>query len=100
MVFTEEPAHSVLDTRSDINVLECSEVRETDLEVMVHTVLELVHETWLTEFRCLEVDLVLQGSVVSEREFFIPFFLTDPYLLLERIESVYGEGHVRECERV
>ena len=86
---TEEPVHAVRYTWRDVYVLECSEVRETDLEIMGHSVLELVHKSRLAELRCLEADLVLERCVVSERELLVPFLLADSLFLLERIESVH-----------
>jgi len=62
---------------------------------MSHTVLELVPESRLVEFRCLEADAVLQGCIVSEGELLVPLFLSDPVLLLERIETAREEGGVR-----
>ena len=56
----EEPVHSVLYTRSDVDVLEGSEVRQSDLEIMSHSVLESVQKSGLLEFRSLEVDSVLK----------------------------------------
>ena len=43
-----------------IDVFESREVRKTDLEVVCHTILELVPEAWLVELRGLEVDSVLE----------------------------------------
>ena len=63
---SEIPVHSVLDTRCDVYVLEGCEVRKTDLEGVGHTVLELVPESRLVELGCLEVDPVLECSVVTE----------------------------------
>ena len=94
----EIPVHSVLDTRSDIDVFECRKVRKSDLECMCHTVLEFVPESGFVEFGCLEVYPVLEGSIVTEGEFLIEFLLSYPMLPLERIESAHRECHVRERE--
>ena len=67
---------------------------------MSHTVLELVPESRFVELGSLEVDLVLQCRVVSEREFLVKSFLADSVLSFERIESADGECYVRKCERV
>ena len=71
----EEPVHSIGDAWSDVYILECREVRQTDLEIMGHTVLELVPESRLVEFRSLEVDLVLEAGVITKGEFLIKFLL-------------------------
>ena len=94
----EVPVHSVLDTRGDIDVFECREVRKSDLECMCHTVLEFIPESGFVEFGCLEVYPVLEGSIVTEGEFLIEFLLSYPMLSLERIESAHRECHVRERE--
>ena len=65
---------------------------------MRHSILELVPESRLVELRSLEVDPVLEGSVITEREFFIPLFLPDSVFLLERIKTCYRQGHVRKGE--
>ena len=96
----EEPVHTVGDTRCDIDVFQQCEIRKTDLEVVCHTILELVPEAWLVELRCLEVDPVLQRGVVAEGEFFVETLLTDSVLSFERIESAHRECDVRQCERV
>ena len=57
---TEEPVHSVLHARSDVDVFECSEVRKSDLEIVSHSVLELIKKARLLEFRSLEIDPVLE----------------------------------------
>ena len=68
-----------------------SEVRKSYLEIMRHSVLELIPEfrTVEIEFTCLEVDSVLKCCVVTEREFLIETFLADSVLPLERVESVH-----------
>ena len=96
----EEHVHAIGYTRGDVDVFQEGEVRKTDLEVVVHTVLELVPESRLVELRCLETDSVLERCAVTEREFLIPFLLTDSLLLLKRIESCYRESYIRQCERV
>ena len=45
----EEPVHAVAYTRGDVDVFEKSEVRQSDLEIMGHTVLELVPEARFVE---------------------------------------------------
>ena len=95
---SEEPVHSIADARSDVYVLEEREVRKSDLEVVCHAVLELVPESRLVELGSLEVDLVLQGGVVTEGELLVKTLLSDSVLSLERIESAHGEGYVRQCE--
>ena len=96
----EEPVHSIADARSYVYVFQQCEIRKSDLEVVSHTVLELVPESWLIELRCLEVDPVLQRGVVAEGEFFVETLLTDSVLSFERIESAHRECDVRQCERV
>ena len=56
----EEPVHSVTDARGDVDIFEQGEIRQSDLEIMGHTVLEFVPETWFVEFGSLEIDPVLQ----------------------------------------
>ena len=56
----EEPVHAVLYTRCDVDILEGCEVRQANLEIMGHSVLELVEKSRLSEFGCLEVDSVLK----------------------------------------
>mgnify|MGYP006315411611 FL=1 len=85
----EEPVHAVADARSDVYVFQECEVRKSDLEVMRHSVLELVPESRLVEFGCLEVDPVLQRGVVSEGEFLVETLLAHSVLSLERIESAH-----------
>ncbi len=66
---------------------------------MGHSALEIPEkiESFLgTEIAGLEIQLVLERSVIAERELLIPFFLTGTLLLLERIEPVQSERHVRE----
>ena len=82
----EEPVHSVADAWSDIDIFHQCEVRKTDREVMGHTVLELIPETWLVELRCLEVDSVLKRCVITKRELLIPLLLTYSVLLLEWVK--------------
>ena len=55
----EEPVLSVTYARREVQVLCQCEVRKTDLEVVCHTILELVHEAVFHEFRGLEADFVL-----------------------------------------
>ena len=86
---SEEPVHTVGHARSYIDVLHKREVRETDLEVMCHTILELVKQTRLFELAGLEADLVLQRGVVAEGELLIERLLSDSVLLLERIETAH-----------
>ena len=57
---TEEPVHSISDARSDVDVFEGSEVRKSDLEIVSHSVLELIKKARLLEFRSLEIDPVLE----------------------------------------
>ena len=66
LCFPEEPVHSVTDTWRDVDILEQGEVRKSDLEVMRHTVLEFIPEARFVELRCLEVDLVLYGCVITQ----------------------------------
>ena len=47
---TEMPVHSVTYARSDVYVFEQGEIRQTDLEIVGHTVLHLVPESRLSEF--------------------------------------------------
>ena len=63
---SEEPVHTIRHTRGDVDVFQEREVRKTDLEVVVHTVLELVPESWLVELGRLETDPVLERGVVTE----------------------------------
>ena len=100
LVFPEIPVHSVLNARSHIDVLECREVRQTDLEIVGHSVLELIPESRLVELRCLEIYPVLESGVITERELLVELLLADPVLSLERVEAVYRECHVRQGERV
>ena len=44
------PVHTVTDARSDVYVFEQGEIRQTDLEIVGHTVLHLVPESRLSEF--------------------------------------------------
>ena len=83
----EEPVHAIRYARRDIDIFEEREVWKTDLEVVVHTVLELVPESWLVELGCLEADSVLKRGVVTEGELLIPFLLTDSDFLFERVET-------------
>ena len=98
LALAEEPVHAVAHARSDIKVLQKGEIRKLDGEVVGHTVLELVQETRLAELRRLEIDLVLQGRVVAQREFLVDAFLADPVLSLERVESRHRESNVRKRE--
>ena len=61
----KEPVHTVGDARGEIYIFEQSEVRQAYLEVVGHTVLHLVPEARLVEFRCLEIDFVLECRIVS-----------------------------------
>ena len=84
---SEEPVHSVTYSWSNVDILHKGEVRKTDLEIVVHTVLELIPKSRLIEFRCLEVDSVLQRCTISERKLLEPLFFSDSMLELEWIES-------------
>ena len=68
LCLSEEPVHTVADARCDVDVFQESEVRKSDLEVMSHTILELVPEVRAVEieFTCLEIDPVLKRGVVTE----------------------------------
>ncbi len=96
----EKPVHSVVYRRRDIDIFEQGEIGQSNLEIMAHAVLELVQEARLVELRSLEAYLVLQGSIVAEREFLIEFLLADPVLLLERIKPADRECYVRKCEGI
>ena len=66
----EEPVLTVAYRRVEIQVFEELEARQTDIEVVVHTVLETVckglsSELFL-ELARLEVDLVLERGTVAE----------------------------------
>ena len=65
---------------------------------MSHTVLELVKKARLLELRSLEVDLVLERGIITERELLIPFFFSYSDLLFERIELRNRECYIRKCE--
>ena len=88
---SEEPVHSVADAWSDIDIFQKGKVRESDLEVMCHSVLESVPEirTVQVKFTCLEVDSVLECSVVTKGELLVEALLADSVLPLERVESVH-----------
>ena len=94
----EEPVHTITYARCDVYVFEEREVRKTDLEIVGHTILELVPEAWLVELGGFEIDPVLQRCVISEGEFLIPLLLADPVLAFERVESADRECHIRKCE--
>ena len=96
----EKPVHSVCNARSHIDILEQGKIRKAYLEIMRHTVLELVPETGLVEFGGLEIYLVLKSRAVSERELFIELFLADPVFPFERIEPAHGKCKVRQCEGI
>ena len=96
----EEPVLAIAYTRCEVQILCKRKVRQTYLEVVSHSVLELVHESLLHELRRLEIDSVLQGRTVSEREFLIELFLSHAVLFLERIKSRYGESQVRKGEGI
>ena len=82
----EEPVLPVRYRGVEIQVVQQSEGRKPDGEVVRHAVLETVQETFLTELRGLEVDLVLKRSGVSKGYLLVCLFLADPVLLLERVE--------------
>ena len=67
---------------------------------MRHSVLELVKESFLSEFACLEIDLVLQSRIVTEGDFFPGFLFAHTVLLFERIEGAYRKGNVRQGEGI
>ena len=94
----EEPVHSVADARSEIQVFRNGEIRQSDLEIMGHSVLEPVQEARLLEVGNLERHLVLEGGAVSEGELLVEFLLADSVLSLERIEPRHRECQVRQCE--
>ena len=94
------PIHSVTDARSDIYILEEREIRQSNLEIVSHSVLELVRKSRLPEFLCLEVYLVLERRAITYREFFVKLFLSDTILFLERIYPAHGKRDVRERERI
>ena len=56
----EEPVHTIAYTWRDIYIFQQGKVRKSDLEIMVHAILELIKESRLVEFRRLEIDLVLE----------------------------------------
>ena len=97
---SEEPVHAVADARREIDVFEQCECRQPYLEVVRHSVLELVQESRLVEFGGLEINLVLQRGAVSEREVLVELLLAHSVLLLERIEAAHGESDVRQSERI
>ena len=84
----EEPVHAVGDARRHVDIFEGSEVRKADLEIVGHTVLELVEESRLVELGCLEVDPVLEACIVTQRELLIELLLSYTVLSLERIKPV------------
>ncbi len=94
----EEPVHAIAYRRRDIDIFEQGEIGQANLEIMAHAILELVQETRLVELRSLEAYLVLQGGVITEREFLIELLLADSVLLLEGIEPADRECYVRKGE--
>ena len=67
---------------------------------MGHSVLELVRESRLSELLSLEVDLILDGGVVTEGDFLPGLFLTHSVLLLERVERAHRQCDVRKREGI
>ena len=65
---------------------------------MSHAILELVNKARFSELRGLEIDLVLDGCVVTQGEFLVETLFPDPVLDLERIECGDRESDVRQCE--
>ena len=97
---SEEPVHSVADGRGDIDIFHNHERRKTNVEIVGHSVLQSVEHINLPELRCLEIYLVLESRAVSERYLFVEFLLSDPVLLLERIDCAHRERDVRQGERI
>ena len=99
---SEEPVHAVGNTGREIQVFEEGEGRQADAERMLHTVVQLVDKTevLLVKVGQFEVDAVLQGGIVRERDLFVDAFLPDTVFLLERIEPTHGEGYIREGDGV
>ena len=62
----EEPVLAVAHARGEIEIFRNGEVRQANLEVVRHAVLELVEEARLLQLRSLESDLVLEGRAVSQ----------------------------------
>ena len=98
--FPKEHVHTVGNGWRHLEVFEQGEVRQADLEVVGHAVLEPVRKAVLHEFGSLETDLVLQGGVIGERYLLVDAFLADPVLDLERIEPRDGKRNVRQCEGI
>ena len=96
----EKPVHAVAYARSEVYVLEEREVRQTDLEIVGHSVLELVQKSRLVELGSLEIHLVLYRGAVAERKLFVKLFLADPVFSFERVEPAHGKGEVRQGERI
>ena len=96
----EEPVLAIADARGEIQVLGKREVRKPDLEIVCHSVLELVQEALFHELGRLEINLVLECCAVAEGEFLVEFLFADAVFLLERIESADAEVDIRECEHI
>ncbi len=99
---SEEPVLRIADARVDAYVLHQLEVRQAYAEVVGHTVREPVKETRVleVELTCLEVDLVLERGVVTERNLFVESLLSYPVLAFERVQGADGESYVRKLEGI
>ena len=100
LALAEKPVHAVTHIRGHIQVFEKSEIRQFYRKIMSHAILELVNKARFSELRGLEIDLVLDGCVVTQGEFLVETLFPDPVLDLERIECGDRESDVRQCECV
>ena len=96
----EEPVHSVTYARGEVKILQKGKIREPNLEIVLHSVLELVREAFLAEFRGFEGYLVLERCAVAQGELLVELFLADAVLLLERIEPGHRESEVGKREHI